>query len=402
MSDTGSTGRLAGREIVLVVGGGIAAFKSAILARELMRHGAAVETVLTTAAQRFIGGVTFAGITGRPARTELWDANFAGEMHIELTRRADLVVVAPATANLMARAAAGLADDLATTVLLAARGPVVMAPAMHARMWNHAATQASVRTLASRGVTLVGPVVGALANGEIAMGRMAEPEAIAACVIERLTGDLEGVRVLITAGPTHEAIDPVRYVGNRSSGKMGVAIAARARSRGASVTLVHGPMRASVPAGVQAIAVNSAVEMRDAVLPAASAHDVVIMAAAVADYRPAEASPEKIKKGQDEVTLRMVRNPDILSDLGAQRGATKRPVLVGFAVETRDLVGQARDKLSRKRVDLIVANLAEHGFEGDDNVVTLVAPDRADELGRLPKTEVADRILDAVKSLLKG
>lgn len=397
---SGETQRLAGREIVLVVSGGISAYKSAIVARELMRMGASVETVLTPAAQRFIGGVTFAGITGKPPRTELWDPSFAGEIHIELTRRADLIVVAPATADLMARSAHGIADDLATTLLLSARSPIVMAPAMHARMWNHAATQANVRTLQSRGVTLVGPVVGALANGEVAMGRMSEPEAIAQAAAEALAGDLSDVRVLVTAGPTLEAIDPVRYVGNRSSGKMGVAIADRARARGANVTLVHGPMTAHAPAGVRGVPVRSAIEMRDAVLPEASAHDVVIMAAAVADYRPESVASEKTKKGQDALVLRLVRNPDILSELGAARAKAKRPVLVGFAVETGNLVKHAREKLTRKGCDLVVANLAEHGFEGDTNVVTLVRRDRADELAQLPKTVVADRILDAVRELL--
>ncbi len=400
MTEPSVAGRLAGREIVLVVSGGISAYKSAIVARELMRMGANVETVLTPAAQRFIGGVTFAGITGRPARTELWDPSFAGELHIELTRRASAIVVAPATADFMARVAHGLADDLATTVMLAANCPVVMAPAMHARMWDQPATRANVQSLRDRGVSFVGPVVGPLASGDVAMGRMAEPEAIALGVADRVRGDLAGVRVLVTAGPTHEAIDPVRFVGNRSSGKMGVAIAARAQARGAIVTLVHGPMTTQPPPGVARVAVRSAREMRDAVVPVMNDFDVVIMAAAVADYRPETVAPEKIKKSDDAMVVRMVRNPDILAELGATRAKNPRPVLVGFAVETGDLVKYARDKLTRKGCDLVVANLAEHGFEGDDNVVTLVRRDAAEELGRLPKREVADRILESIRVLL--
>jgi phosphopantothenoylcysteine decarboxylase/phosphopantothenate--cysteine ligase len=267
-------------------------------------------------------------------------------------------------------------------------------------MWEHPATQSNVRTLTARGVRLVGPVVGPLASGEVGIGRMSEPEAIAAAAADALAGDLTGLRVLITAGPTHEAIDPVRFVGNRSSGKMGVALASRALERGAAVTLVHGPMTATPPARARSIAVRSALEMRDAVVPAASEHDVVIMAAAVADYRPADVAPEKLKKSKDELVLRLVRNPDILAELGSARGEASRPVLVGFAVETGDLVAHARGKLARKGCDLVVANLAEHGFEGDENVVTLVSRERATALSAMPKRAVADHILDAVRALL--
>jgi phosphopantothenoylcysteine decarboxylase/phosphopantothenate--cysteine ligase len=402
MSEGEAPVRLDGREVLLIVGGGVSAYKSAVLARELLRLGAAVETVLTDAAQKFVGGVTFAGITGRAPRIDLWDPSFAGELHVELTRRADLVLVAPATADLMARAVAGLANDLATTSLLCAKGPVLMAPAMHPRMWHHPATKANVRVLEARGVRMVGPVSGPLASGEVGMGRMSEPEEIARAAADALAGDLRGLRVLVTAGPTFEPIDPVRFVGNRSSGRMGVALAARALERGAAVTLVHGPMAVTPPPGARAVAVRSAIEMREAVLPAAAKHDVVIMAAAVADYRPAEVVPEKIKKGSDELVIRLVRNPDILSELGAARGGNERPVLVGFAVETGDLVGYAREKLARKGCDLVVANLAEHGFEGEDNVVTLVTRDAATELGRMSKRDVADRILDGVRSLVRG
>ncbi len=387
---------LAGREVLLIVGGGIAAFKSAIVARELQRAGASVETVLTHAGQRFISGVTFAGITGRAARVDLWDPSYPGELHIALTAKADLVVVAPATADLLARMAHGLADDLATTCLLAARGPVVVAPAMHPRMWEHPATQANVALLASRRVRFAGPAVGPLASGESGIGRMVEPEEVAAAAARALTRqDLAGRRVVVSAGGTHEAIDPVRFVGNRSSGRMGYAIAARARARGATVVLVSGPSALAPPEGVTVVAVRSAREMRDAVLAASEGADAVVMAAAVADYRPAEVAGEKIKKSADELTVRLVKNPDILAELGARR-SPGGPMLVGFALETSDLVERARDKLKRKGCDLVVANLAADGFEGDDNLVTLVTASAVDALPRLSKVDVADRILDRV------
>jgi len=390
---------LAGRTVLLVVGGGISAYKSVIVARELLRRGARVETVMTASAQKFVGAVTFAGVTSRAPHVDLWDASFAGELHIELTRTADVIVVAPATANLLARAAHGLADDLASTVLLSAQQPLLLAPAMHARMWNHPATQANVRVLAARGATMVGPTEGPLASGEVGIGRMAEPEDIVSAAETALAGDLRGQRILITAGPTHEPIDPVRFIGNRSSGKMGVALAEAARARGATVTIVHGPMSAPVPASVREVSVRTAVEMREEVLRLTSESDVVIMAAAVADYRPATVAKAKIKKDSETLSLELVKNPDLLADLGTTRGDERRPVLVGFAVESADLITLARRKLVAKHCDIIVANLADDGFEGDDNVVTLVYPDREVPLGRLPKRVVADRVLDAVKAI---
>lgn len=397
---------VAGKEVLLIVSGGIAAYKSAILARELLRAGAKIETILTEAAQKFVGGVTFAGLTGRAPRTDLWDDSYSGELHVELASKADLIIVAPATADLMARAANGIANDLATATLLCAKGPVLFAPAMHSRMWNHGATQANVRALTERGATMVGPVDGALASGEVGVGRMLEPEDIARRAIEILQRssrqlDLVGVRVLITAGPTHEAIDPVRFVGNRSSGKMGLAIADAAVERGASVTVVHGPIsaKAANESKIERVSVRSALEMKAAVEARRESADVIVMAAAVADYRPDSAADQKIKKGQDELVLRLVKNPDILSGLGAWRGEKRAPVLVGFAVETGDLVGYARSKLERKGCDMVVANLAEHGFEGDQNTVTIVTRERADALERQPKRTVADAILDRVVAL---
>jgi phosphopantothenoylcysteine decarboxylase/phosphopantothenate--cysteine ligase len=403
VTDAGSTGPLAGREVLLIVGGGIAAYKSAVLARELLRAGARVETILTDAAQRFVGAVTFAGLTGRAARTELWDPGFSGELHVALAERADAIVVAPATADLLARAALGLADDLATTTLACARGPIHFAPAMHPRMWNNPATAAHVAALRARGHVMVGPVVGPLASGEHGIGRMDEPEAIARALCEHFTSarDLAGVRLVVTAGPTHEAIDPVRFIGNRSSGKMGVALADAAAARGARVTLVHGPIAVRpTHAGVDRVAVRSAIEMEQAVTDLRESADAIVMAAAVADYRPADVATQKIKKSSDRLVVELVKNPDILAGLGVWRGARARPVLVGFAVETGDLVGYARGKLERKGCDLVVANLASDGFEGDDNVVTLVTREADEPLGRASKRAVAGRILDRVRALL--
>ncbi|MFO0628351.1 MAG: bifunctional phosphopantothenoylcysteine decarboxylase/phosphopantothenate--cysteine ligase CoaBC [Polyangiales bacterium] len=290
----------------------------------------------------------------------------------------------------------GLADDLATTTLLAARGPVLVAPAMHPRMWAHPATQQNVALLRARGVRVVGPVDGPLASGESGMGRMAEPVDIARAVANaRVPRDLEGVRIVITAGPTYEALDPVRFLGNRSSGRMGYALAEVAVARGATVTLISGPSNLTPPSGVTLHRVRAAREMRDSVFSALDAADVVIMSAAVADYRPSEIATEKLKKGDAGMTVTLVKNPDILAELGATRSGPS-PVLVGFAVETRELVTYAREKLARKRCDLVVANLAADGFEGDDNVATLVSADAVEPLERMSKHALAGRILDAV------
>lgn len=393
---------LVDQSVMLVVGGGIAAYKSALLARELQRAGARVETVMTASATRFIAPLTFAGITGRAAHTELWDPSFSGELHIDLTSRCGLTVVAPATANLIARMALGLADDLATTALLAARGPLVIAPAMHPRMWTHPATQANVATLIARGAIVVGPDDGPLASGESGVGRMADPEVIARVAADALCPkDLAGLRVVITAGPTYEALDPVRFLGNRSSGRMGYALAEVALSRGAKVDLVTGPSNLRRPVGASVHNVRSAIEMRDAVDALLPEADAVIMSAAVADYRPVTVSTEKIKKTAGELSIALAKNPDILAELGAARTGP-RPVLVGFAVETTDLVGYAREKLARKRCDLVVANLARDGFEGDDNVATLVSATAVEALPRMSKRDLASKILDAVATRVRG
>lgn len=393
---------LQGKRIVVGLGGGIAAFKSVQLVRELMRRGAEVRVVMTDAAARFVGPITFAGLTGKPPVTDLWAEDYAGEVHVELGEWADAVVVAPATMNLLARAAGGLANDALLATLACARGQLFFAPAMHQRMWSHPATRSNVAILADRGAVVLGPVTGALANGEIGEGRMMEPEDIADEVESRLVhaNDLAGARILITAGPTHEDLDPIRFIGNRSSGTMGYAIASKALRRGAEVTIVSGPVHQPVPSGAQLVQVRSAEEMHAAVMARFDEYDVAIMAAAVADYRPAKRERHKIKKG-GTLQLELVRNPDILADVGAKR--VQRPaVLVGFALETENLEQAARDKLERKAADLIVANEASAGLGGDTNRVTLVDSNASTPLPEMSKHALADQILDRVRALLSA
>jgi len=383
------------------LGGGIAAFKAVELVRELMRRGAEVRVVMTDAATRFVGPITFAGLTGKPAVTDLWAEDYAGEVHVELGDWADAVVVAPATMNLMARASVGQANDVVLATLACARGQIFFAPAMHPRMWAHPATQSNVRTLAERGSVILGPVTGPLANGEVGEGRMMEPENIANELESHLTytDDLLGSRILITAGPTYEDLDPVRFLGNRSTGRMGYAIASQALCRGAAVTVVSGPVHLPLPLGAELVRVRSAKEMHDAVMARFDRFDVLIMAAAVADYRPERTAAQKIKKG-GSLHLSLVRNPDILADVGAKR-AEKPSVLVGFALETEDLERSARDKLDRKGADLVVANQASDGLGGDTNRATLVDASSATALPEMSKRALADQILDRVRTLLK-
>lgn len=391
---------LQGKRIVVGLGGGIAAFKSVQLVRELMRRGAEVRVAMTEAATHFVGPITFAGLTGKPAATDLWAPDYAGEVHVELGEWADAIVIAPATMNLMARATHGQADDVVLATLACARGEVFFAPSMHHRMWSHPAMQRNAETLRQRGAILLGPVTGPLANGEVGLGRMMEPEDIADGVESHLVHarDLEGVRVLISAGPTHEDLDPVRFIGNRSSGRMGYAVAAQALRRGAEVTIVSGPVHLSAPSGADVIEVWSARQMHEAIMSRFDSYDVVIMAAAVADYRPSRRADRKIKKGGN-LQIELVRNPDILADLGARRG--QRPaVLVGFALETENLEQAARDKLENKAADLIVANEAGTGLGGDTNCATLVDAASATPLPEMSKRALADQILDRVRSLL--
>ncbi|MGF1469319.1 MAG: bifunctional phosphopantothenoylcysteine decarboxylase/phosphopantothenate--cysteine ligase CoaBC [Sandaracinaceae bacterium] len=390
------------KTVVLGVGGGIAAYKVAYLARELGRRGAVLRVVLSRAGRRFVGPVTFAGLTGEPPVTDLWDPSYPGEIHVDLADAADLVIVAPATADLLGKAALGLADDALTATLLCYDGPLLFAPAMHHRMWASEATQRNVARLVDDGADVVGPVEGPLASGASGMGRMAEPEAIADAAEAALSArDLEGRTVLVTAGGTQEDLDPVRFLGNRSSGRMGYAVAERAARRGARVFLVSGPTPLPVPSGVERTDVRSAREMEAAVIAHRQNADAIVMAAAVADYRPSSVEPHKLKKSGGPLHLELVRNPDILAGLGQWRGGG-RPVLVGFAVETRDLVAAARGKLEQKGADLIVANQAGESFGRDTNRVVLVGPAGDDELPELSKGEVAERILDRVVALLEA
>jgi phosphopantothenoylcysteine decarboxylase/phosphopantothenate--cysteine ligase len=400
-------GPLAGKHVVVGVGGGIAAFKAVVLVRELQRRGAEVRVAMTQSATRFVGPVTFTGLTGRPPVVDLFDPSYAGEVHVELAAWADAMVVAPATANLLARAATGMADDAVLATVSCASCPLLFAPAMHENMWLSPATQRNARRLEDDGARLVGPVAGLLANGESGMGRMAEPEVIAdalQAVLERdrpPRRDLDGKTVLVSAGPTVEDIDPVRYIANRSSGRMGFALVQAALDRGARVVLVSGPTQVKPPAGAELVAVRSALEMQDAIEAALPRIDAVVMNAAVADYRPKQAAKSKLKKqpGQSEMTIELVRNPDILAALGAQRKG-KRPVLVGFAMETDDVVAYGKKKLADKRCDLIVANEAAVAFGGDDTQATLISADGEEALPPMAKLELADHVWDRVVKLL--
>ncbi|HET6228548.1 MAG TPA: bifunctional phosphopantothenoylcysteine decarboxylase/phosphopantothenate--cysteine ligase CoaBC [Longimicrobiaceae bacterium] len=394
-----------GRRVVLGVTGGIAAYKAVAVARELALAGAAVEAVLTAGALEFVRPLTFEALTGRAAHTSLYPPG-QPLTHIHLARDADAVVVAPATANFIARAAAGMADDLLTAVLLATDAPVVVCPAMNDRMYRHPQTQANLRRLAEIGYRIAGPAVGPLAWGEgEGPGRMIEPDEVVAHAGRALepAGALGGRRVVVTAGPTREAIDPVRFIGNRSSGRMGYEIAAAAWRRGASVLLVTGPSPLAPPPGVEVERVETAEEMRNAVASALPSADVLVMSAAVADFRPADPAERKIKKEDGEIpTIRLEATADVLK---ATREA--RPpacVVVGFALETNDAVSNGRRKLEAKGLDLLVVNDATEpgaGFEVATNRVVLLQPGRDDEaLPLLHKAEVADRILDRVETLV--
>jgi phosphopantothenoylcysteine decarboxylase/phosphopantothenate--cysteine ligase len=397
---------LAGRELILAVTGSIAAYKAAYLLRELRRAEAGVTVVMTAHAREFVAPLTFRTLSGRPVLTDLFDPQEpAAVEHVALAERADLTVVAPATAHALARAALGLADDFLGTLLLAARGPALYAPAMDGGMWEHPAVQAHVETLRARGATVLEPGHGELASGLRGQGRFPEVPEIVEAVVRLLwpRRDLAGDHVLVTAGPTREALDPVRYLSNRSSGRMGYAIAAQAARRGARVTLVTGPTHLPPPVGIRVIPVQTAVEMRDAVLHAVDAATIVIKAAAVADYRPDRSAAAKIPSKQDGLRLDLVPTPDILRELGARKGAR---FLVGFAAETQDLREHARAKLVAKGVDLIVANdvsRSDIGFDATDNEVMLLDRWGGEvALPRRTKVEVADLILDRVQELRRA
>jgi phosphopantothenoylcysteine decarboxylase/phosphopantothenate--cysteine ligase len=397
------------RRILLVVSGGIAAYKAPELVRALVRNGHTVRCVLTPAAAQFVAPLALQAVSGEPVRSALFDLGEESRIgHIELADWAELVIVAPATADLLAKMAHGLADDLASTLLLATRAPVLAAPAMNVNMWSHAATQANLATLRARGVRFVGPDAGELACGWEGVGRMSEPAAIAAEVeLAFATRSLAGARVVVTAGGTREPIDPVRALTNRSSGKMGFALAAEAALRGAESILIAGPTAQPTPPGVRRVDVESALDMRAAVLREQAGAAVVVMAAAVADFRPANSSARKIKKEElaegAGITLELVPNPDILAEISRGRGAR---IVVGFAAESHDVLKAARRKLARKGCDLLVANdisRSDAGFESDENAVTLLTPDgEVEELPLLSKREVAARIFDRIEKLREG
>jgi phosphopantothenoylcysteine decarboxylase/phosphopantothenate--cysteine ligase len=387
--------------VLLGVTGSIAAYKAGLLARLLVDAGADVRVILTHSAERFVGADTFAALTGNPVQTSLWD-NPGEVVHVHLAHDIDVAVVAPATANVIAKLATGIADDLLTSTLLETSSPLIVAPAMHTGMWQHPATAANAALLAERGAVFVGPVVGALAAGDEGLGRLAAPEdifrAIERAIVRR--NDLEGLRMVVTAGPTQEPIDPVRFIGNRSTGKMGIAVAAEASSRGADVRLILGPDTVPAPAGVDTVHVDTAEEMRRAVLSAAGDADVVVMAAAVADFRPKTVAEGKLKKESGTPELHLEPTPDILRELGEREGDR---ILVGFAAETSELETAGRAKLHAKRLDLIVVNEVGRegtGFGSDTNVAMILSAEGTDEpLRTWTKTELAGAICDRIVSL---
>jgi phosphopantothenoylcysteine decarboxylase/phosphopantothenate--cysteine ligase len=380
-----------GKHIVLGVSGGIAAYKSADLARRLIELGAEVQVVMTAAAREFVTPLTFQALTGRPVRESLWDTAAEAAMgHIELARWADLVIIAPASADLLARLATGQASDLLATLCLATTAPIVVAPAMNRQMWAHAATQSNVATLQGRGVRVLGPAEGAQACGEFGPGRMLEPLEIADRLAPLLApeGPFNGRRVLLTAGPTRERIDPVRFVSNRSSGKMGFALAQALQEAGAEVVLVTGPVALPTPAGVRRVDVESAEQMLAAVQRELPGSAVFIATAAVADYRPAQVAPRKIKKTAPELSLELTRTTDILAGVAAR---PDRPFVVGFAAETDAVEQHAREKMLRKNLDMIAANEVSHtkGFDCEDNALLVLWRGGQAELPSAPKLEIA-------------
>lgn len=397
--------------VALAVTGSIAAYKAVEVARLLVKAGHRVLPLMTSSATRFVGPVTLSGICGEAVVVDMWDPTFPGEAHVAIADRADVIAIVPATADMLARLAQGRADDLVTATALSAKGPVLVAPAMHPRMWSHPATQRNVAELESLGrVVRIGPVSGLVASGDTGMGRMEEPAAIAAAIERALVPrrDLEGKRIVVTAGPTFEPLDPVRFLGNRSSGKMGLAIAARAAMRGAKVMLVAGPISLSTPPGVERRDVETAEEMRaalaDVLRADLSGADALVMAAAVADFRPDLASTTKIKKGAVDAapTIALTHNPDLIAEIGARR-ARDRPVLVAFALETGDdaaVAAYAQKKLAAKKVDLVVANAAHESLGQDANRVAFVDSQGASDFVSATKDAIADLILDRVASRL--
>jgi len=397
---------LTDRNIVLGVTGSIAVYKAVDLASKLTQARAVLNTIMTPEASKFVAPITFQGVSGRRPYWDMWDANNdLAEAHIALARQAELLVIAPATATVIARLALGLAEEMVSLTALATRAPLMVCPAMDSQMFEHPATQEHLHTLRSRGIQIVGPEEGRLASGQVGRGRLSEVDTIIGWIRHVLgkDGDLAGKKVVVTAGGTHEAIDPVRFVGNSSSGKMGFALAEAARDRGANVVLVSGPSALPDPVAVEIVRVRRAAEMRDAVIAGCADADILIMAAAVADYQPAETVRDKIKRRQSEtLSIPLVPTPDILAEVGVRAGLIK----VGFAAESQDLLENARQKIEAKHLDLIVANditASDAGFATDNNrVVILDRGGRKEELPLMPKYDVAWHILDRIVSLLAG
>jgi phosphopantothenoylcysteine decarboxylase / phosphopantothenate---cysteine ligase len=395
--------------IALGVTGGIGAYKAVEVARGLQKRGHEVVAIMTASATKFVGPLTFEAITQRRVITDQFESGANADIeHIALASTIDLLLIAPATANIIAKLANGIADDFLSTLYIATRAKVLVAPAMNTNMFAHEAVRRNLDTLAARGVGFVEPGEGYLACGWIGKGRLAEPdEIVAACeTVLRPQGALKGKRVLVTAGPTYEDLDPVRYIGNRSSGRMGFAIAQEATRRGADVTLIAGPTSVEPPTVAELVRVRSAAEMHAATVARADAADVAVLAAAVADYAPGDRAPQKISKGDDTFSITLKKTPDILAELGARRLSSGRgPLLVGFAAETEDVVPRASAKRERKHADLIVANdvsRSDAGFEVDTNAVTIVGPERAESLPLQTKARVAAAILDRVEALLSA
>ena len=390
--------------VVLGVTGGIAVYKACELLRLLQKRGIDVFVVMTQNACRFVAPLTFETLSGHPVAVDTFDRPQTWEVeHIALAKRADLFLIAPATANIIGKMACGIADDMLSTTVMATRAPVLVAPAMNTGMWENAAVQQNVETLRARGVEIVAPVSGHLACGDSGAGKLENVEVIAerACEMLFAKKDMEGLRVMVTAGPSREALDPVRYISNRSSGKMGYAIAQAAQKRGAEVTLLSGPVAIEAPLGVKLVPFTTTQELLDRANELAREQDLLIQAAAPADYRAKEIAPQKIKKqGGEPMTFTLVENPDVAATLGKAKRSGQ--VFVGFAAETNDVLAHAKDKLMRKNLDMIVANDVTRpgaGFDVDTNIVTLITKDRQEALPMMSKAEVAQRILDRALAL---
>ncbi|UUM30493.1 bifunctional phosphopantothenoylcysteine decarboxylase/phosphopantothenate--cysteine ligase CoaBC [Vibrio japonicus] len=398
---------LAGKKILLGISGGIAAYKCAELTRRLVERGAEVQVVMTTAAKEFITPLTMQAVSGRPVSDSLLDPAAEASMgHIELAKWADLVLLAPATADLIARMAVGMGNDLLTTLVLATDSPIAVSPAMNQQMYRCSATQENIQTLTRRGMAIWGPAAGEQACGDVGPGRMLEPmQLVEHC--EQFFGDkpLKGKSIAITAGPTREAIDPVRYISNHSSGKMGYALADAAKQLGAEVTLISGPVSMTVPHGVERISVSSAQQMFDAAMQHAPNHDVFIGCAAVADYRPQHVAEQKIKKtdDSDQMTITMVKNPDIIASVAAL--TESRPFTVGFAAETQDVEHYARNKLAKKNLDMICANdvsVEGQGFNSNDNAITVYWKEGKQSLTLASKQQIATQIMAMIAKKLEA